>query len=243
MWLLALETTTREGSVAVLRDDAVVAARAGAADLSHAERLPADIAAVLADAGVAVSAVDLFAVASGPGGYTGLRIGLAAVQGLAMALDRPVAGVPTLPALAWAALDADAALDAVGVWLDASRGEIFGGAWARPAAAAPAWPLPLVAAPTAAAAGEIAQAWTALVPPGATPVVAACGPAPLAVLHGAGYRTVPAPAELAGTVGRIAWRMHGLGLSGPPHALVPEYVKRADVEIDRDRRAEATRAR
>ena len=105
MWLLALETTTREGSVALLRDDDVVAARPGDPALSHAERLPADFAAVLAVAGLAPSAIDLFAVATGPGGFTGLRIGLAAVQGLALSLDRPVAGVASLPALAWAAFD------------------------------------------------------------------------------------------------------------------------------------------
>lgn len=239
MWLLALETTTREGSVALLRDDTIVAARAGAADLSHAERLPADIAAVLAEAGLAASAIDLFAVASGPGGFTGLRIGLAAVQGLAMALDRPAAGVPTLPALAWAALDADPGLDAAGAWLDASRGEVFAGAWSRPLAGAAAWPLPPQMAPTAAVASDVLRAWSPLVDARVTPVVAGCGPTGLTALHDAGYRTLPRPHVLAGTIGRIAWRMHALGLSGPPHALEPEYVKRADVEIDRDRRLAA----
>lgn len=239
MWLLALETTTREGSVALLRDDTVVAERAGAPDLSHAERLPADIAAVLAEAGLTASNIDLFAVASGPGGFTGLRIGLAAIQGLAVALDRPAAGVPTLPALAWAALDADPALDAAGAWLDASRGEVFAGAWSRPPAGADAWPLPALVTASAAAAGEILARWATAVDARVMPVVAACGPAAIAALHGAGYRTLPPPARLAATIGRIGWRMHALGLSGPPHALEPEYVKRADVEIDRDRRLAA----
>ncbi|MEZ5418660.1 MAG: tRNA (adenosine(37)-N6)-threonylcarbamoyltransferase complex dimerization subunit type 1 TsaB [Vicinamibacterales bacterium] len=96
-----LDTTTRDGSVALIRNDDVVVERPGDPAWTHAERLPADLRAVLAEAGLALSEVDLVAVATGPGAFTGLRIGLAAAQGLALALDRPAAGVPTLGALAW----------------------------------------------------------------------------------------------------------------------------------------------
>ena len=242
MWLLALETTTRDGSVALLRDDVVVATRPGDPALSHAERLPADFAAVLAVAGLAPGAIDLFAVATGPGGFTGLRIGLAAVQGLALSLDRPVAGVASLPALAWAALDEDPALPHTGVWLDASRGEVFAAAYRRAAAPADGWPLEALALPTSASPDATAAAWQELVPTG-TAVVAACREPALEALTGGGYRLLTAPTQLAGTVGRIAWRMHASGLAAPPHALMPEYVRRPDVELDRDRRAAATRAR
>ncbi len=242
MWLLALETTTRDGSVALLEDDRVVAELAGDPALSHAERLPADFAAVLATAGLAPGDLDLLAVATGPGGFTGLRIGLAAVQGLALALDRPTAGVPSLPALVWAALAADPALTHAGVWLDASRGEVFAAASARPAAGAPAWPLTPVATPSAAVPGETLAAWRADVP-ATMPVVGACQPAALAALADAGHPVLAAPARLAGVVGQIAWRMHALGLTVPPHGLMPEYVRRPDVEIDRDRRAAAARPR
>ena len=242
MWLLALETTTREGSVALLRDDDVVAARPGDPALSHAERLPADFAAVLAVAGLAPSAIDLFAVATGPGGFTGLRIGLAAVQGLALSLDRPVAGVASLPALAWAAFDADPALPHVGVWLDASRGEVFAATYRRAPATSDAWPLEVMTPPTSASPDDTLAAWAGMLPAG-TSIVAACREPAQAALAGAGYRPLIAPTQLAGTVGRIAWRMHALGLSAAPHALMPEYVRRPDVEIDRDRRAAAARAR
>ena len=84
MWVLALDTTTRDGSVALIRNDTVVLARPGDPGVSHAERVPADLRAILAEAGLALGAVDVFAVATGPGGFTGLRIGLAAVQGLAL---------------------------------------------------------------------------------------------------------------------------------------------------------------
>src|SRR5256885_1879850 len=74
MRVLALDSTTRAGSVAIVDDDAVVDERAGDATRSHAERLPAEILA-LADANhTAIPSVDLFAVASGPGSFTGLRI-------------------------------------------------------------------------------------------------------------------------------------------------------------------------
>lgn len=242
MWLLALETTTREGSVALLKDDVVVAEQPGDPSLSHAERLPANLAAVLAVAGLTPSALDLLAVATGPGAFTGLRIGLAAVQGLALALDRPAAGVPSLAALAWAAFSADPHLLAAGAWLDASRGEVFAAAYARPADGAPAWPFVPYAAPSAAVPAETLAGWQDGVPAG-TPVVAACQPAAIAALQHGGYPVLPAPARLAGVVGRVAWRMHALGLTVPPHQLMPEYVRRPDVEIDRDRRAVAARAR
>ncbi len=241
MWLLALETTTRDGSVALLRDDVVVAERPGDPTLSHAERLPADFAALLAMADLAPGAIDLFAVATGPGGFTGLRIGLAAVQGLALSLDRPVAGVPSLPALVWAALDQHPALPHAGVWLDASRGEVFAAAYRRAHAGGAAWPLEALAPPTAAAPDATLAEWQGVLP-GGTSVVAACRDAAQTALGEAGYRAMSAPAQLAGTIGRIGWHMHALGLTGPPHALMPEYVRRPDVEIDRDRRAAADRA-
>ena len=242
MWLLALETTTREGSVALLKDVVVVAERPGDPALSHAERLPADFAAVLAAAGLTPGALDLVAVATGPGGFTGLRIGLAAVQGLALALDRPAAGVPSLPALVWAAFAADPGLRHAGAWLDASRGEVFAAAYARPDVGAPAWPLPALAAPSAAVPAATLAAWRDAVSAG-TPVVGACQPEALTALREAGHPTLAPPARLAGVVGRIAWRMHALGLTVPPHGLMPDYVRRPDVEIDRDRRAAAADAR
>lgn len=242
MWLLALETTTRDGSVALLRDDVVVAERPGDPALSHAERLPADFAAVLAVAGLAPSAIDLFAVATGPGGFTGLRIGLAAVQGLALSLNRPVAGVPSLPALAWAALDHAPALPHAGVWLDASRGEVFAAAYRRAAATGDPWPLEVLAPPTSASPDDTLAAWEGVLPV-ASSIVAACREPAQVALESAGYLPVFAATQLAGTVGRIAWRMHALGLTAPPHALMPEYVRRPDVEIDRDRRAAAARTR
>jgi tRNA threonylcarbamoyl adenosine modification protein YeaZ len=125
MKVLALDTTTRVGSVALVDDDRVVDERNGDNTRSHAERLPHELLAVATANGVALSTIDLFAVASGPGSFTGLRIGIATIQGLALVARRRVIGVPALDALAHvASLDlATGAL--VAAWMDAHRREVF----------------------------------------------------------------------------------------------------------------------
>jgi tRNA threonylcarbamoyladenosine biosynthesis protein TsaB len=100
---LALDTTTRGGSVAVTRGHHVLAVIHGDATRTHGERLPAELERALQAAGVTARDLELLAVASGPGAFTGLRIGLAAIQGMSMVLDRPVVAVSALDALAYAA--------------------------------------------------------------------------------------------------------------------------------------------
>src|SRR5919197_3604508 len=101
MLVLALDTTTREGSVAIVGDDRIVAERRGDASRTHAERLPSEIVDLVTAQAVAWSAIDLFAVAAGPGSFTGLRIGIATIQGLAYANDKKVVAISALDALAW----------------------------------------------------------------------------------------------------------------------------------------------
>src|SRR5581483_5517642 len=122
MRVLALDTTERIGSVALVVDDDVIEARAGDASRPHAERLPGEILTLLADHGLSVADVDVFAVASGPGSFTGLRIGIATIQGLAFVRQRPVAAVSALAQLA-AASEAPGQL--VGAWMDAHRRDVF----------------------------------------------------------------------------------------------------------------------
>src|SRR5450631_4316072 len=100
MRVLALDTTTRAGSVALVEDDRVVEEREGDSSRTHALRLPAELLRVLETRGLAIADVDLFAVASGPGSFTGLRIGIATMQGLAVVQQRRVAGISALDALA-----------------------------------------------------------------------------------------------------------------------------------------------
>jgi tRNA threonylcarbamoyladenosine biosynthesis protein TsaB len=123
MVTLALDTSTRAGGCAALSGDAVVADVAGDPARSHAERLPSDLMTVLDRGGVSLADVDVFAVAVGPGSFTGLRVGIATMQGLALAAGRPLVGVSVLDALARVAAKDGARR--VATWVDAWRGEVF----------------------------------------------------------------------------------------------------------------------
>src|SRR5262245_17667106 len=125
MRVLALDTTTRDGSVAVVEDDRVLVERGGDPARTHGERLPGDILIALHEAGLALQDVDLFAVAVGPGSFTGLRVGIATIQGLAFVGQRRVVPVSALLALAHAG-SRDLPVGArIGAWMDAHRGEVF----------------------------------------------------------------------------------------------------------------------
>src|SRR5687767_12569031 len=99
MLVLALDTTTRQGSVALARDGGALAVAAGDPGIAHGARLPGDLMRLLDAQRLRVADVDLFAVASGPGSFTGLRIGIATMQGLALANGKPLAGISALDAL------------------------------------------------------------------------------------------------------------------------------------------------
>jgi tRNA threonylcarbamoyladenosine biosynthesis protein TsaB len=99
--ILAVETSTRTGALALLDAGTVVAESRVNITVTHGERLLAAIDGVLRAARWQLADVGGFAVAIGPGSFTGLRIGLSTVKGLAFATGRPVVGVPTLDGLAW----------------------------------------------------------------------------------------------------------------------------------------------
>jgi len=101
MIVLGIETSTKTGSVAVVTEDGVIAQYSLNIEVTHSERLMTTVDRVLKDTGMVISQVDGFAVANGPGSFTGLRIGLSTVKGLVLATGKPVAAVPTLKALAW----------------------------------------------------------------------------------------------------------------------------------------------
>src|SRR5687768_8471015 len=128
MLVLALDTTTRQGSVALTRDGVVLATYAGDAAVTHGVRLPGDLVRVLDVQTLRIADVDLFAVAAGPGSFTGLRIGIATMQGLALAHSKPLAGISALDALNDALSSQASALrarDEVAIWMDAGRGQVF----------------------------------------------------------------------------------------------------------------------
>ncbi len=238
MLILALDTSTAAGSTSVSRDDQILAAQVGDPRVPHGQRLPGDLLAVLAAAGATIADVDLFGVVAGPGAFTGLRIGIAAIQGLAFATARPVVGVSALDAWAQAGVRGASPGDFVGAVMDAARQEVFTALYA----VSDGGTLAPVEGPEVGPPAAVFERWAALT---AGHVLVASGEG--AARYSEALRVsvprarVPRPEEpLAAVVARLAWRAHREGRSGPPHAVRPLYVRRPDAELARDRRAAAS---
>lgn len=119
--ILSIETATLAGSVALSEGTNILASLRGDNQTSHSNTLLSDIDSVLNRTGRTLNEVELFAVAVGPGSFTGLRIGIATVKGLAFTLKRACVAIPTLEAVAQSA---DGCERVVPV-LPAGRGEVF----------------------------------------------------------------------------------------------------------------------
>jgi tRNA threonylcarbamoyladenosine biosynthesis protein TsaB len=100
MRVLAVETSTLSGGAALLDGERIVGEYTLDVRMTHSERLMAAIDQLLTDAGWTARDLEGLAVSVGPGSFTGLRVGLSTVKGLALALSIPVAAVPTLDAMA-----------------------------------------------------------------------------------------------------------------------------------------------
>ena len=232
MMILALDTTTAAGSVALADADRLL--EVAAIDPSHpiATRVPADLVALLDRHRVTLPEIAVFAVSTGPGSFTGLRIGIATMQGLAFAEDRPLIGVSSFEALAGFA---PAGAPSIAVWIDAWRCEVYGVLYVRGADSGLEERLdPRVAPPEellrAAAASDVIDrdrldlAATVFVGDGAVT-----------------YRDrIPGPIVeptplIAGAVARIAHARAARGEAPPPHAIRPLYVRRPDAVLARER--------
>ncbi len=121
MRILALDTSSLVGTVAVLVDGVLSAEWSASVRASHGETLLPELARTLAHAGLGVSEIDLFAVGLGPGSFTGVRIGVATAKALALSERKPLVGVNSLRTLA-RGLTAGS-LRAVAV--DAHKGEVY----------------------------------------------------------------------------------------------------------------------
>ncbi len=119
--ILSLDTATLGGSICLMRGEQELASIIGSAEISHSSTLLRDVGRVLETAGVTITDIGLFAVAAGPGSFTGLRIGIASVKAMAATLGRACVGVPTLHAVARAVGTSPATV----ALLPAGRGELF----------------------------------------------------------------------------------------------------------------------
>jgi tRNA threonylcarbamoyladenosine biosynthesis protein TsaB len=230
--ILALDTTRREGSVAVARDGTVLHESAGDPAVTHGERLPGDVAHALGQAGLAIEDVDLLALAAGPGSFTGLRVGVATVQGLAFARGLQVVPVPTLEALARAASESGAASGLTAVWMDAQRGEVFAAIYDAGGRE--------VVAPQSARPLQVLDRWSArehAIRLADIDLFFGDGAAryEIAIRDALGpHASVADAPPLAGTIARMAFAQPHRAVA--PHAIVPIYVRRPDAELARDRR-------
>lgn len=122
MRVLALETSAKSVSCAVTEDGGVLARSFQCTGLTHSRTLLPMVDAMLQNAEIAPESIDLYAVAAGPGSFTGLRIGVSAIKGMAWAADKPCVGVSTLYAMAHNLAHADALLVCA---MDARRSQIY----------------------------------------------------------------------------------------------------------------------
>jgi tRNA threonylcarbamoyladenosine biosynthesis protein TsaB len=231
MRVLALDTTTRAGSLAIVEAGRIVFEIAGDPTRTHAERLPREIVEALASIGRTSADVDLFAVASGPGSFTGLRIGIATIQGLALVHGKRVAPISALRALAESAVPGLAIGQRVGAWMDAYRRDIFSALYEviLPADQGIAL-LNEVEGPVVGPPGSALERWNRI---GMPARVCGDGVTLYRSLLPDGVEAV-APPLLASTIGRLAVASYNARETVPPAGIQPLYVRRPDVEITRD---------
>src|SRR5215472_6896434 len=219
---LGLDSAGNACSAAVWRGDHVVARQFAAMERGHAETLMPMVAAVMEEAALAIAALDLIAVTTGPGAFTGVRIGIAAARGLSLASGVPALGIASFAAAAAQAPREERRGRPLLVALDSRRAEFFvqmfgvddvplaPGAMLLPTELAPRLPKePLLVAGDAAAA-----------------LAAALGRADLAVASRAGAIDAGDVARLAAAAWRPGWRP-------PPPA--PLYLRAPDTTLPRDK--------
>jgi tRNA threonylcarbamoyladenosine biosynthesis protein TsaB len=210
-YLLALDTTTEFGSVALISGGALGVEIPIHAPDGFGHVLFQQIEALLDRAGIALTEIGCYAAASGHGSFTGVRVGLTAIKGLAEAAAKPAVGVSNLRALAFFGQG-----PARATLLDARRGEVYGGMYdadLRPIAPETVAKFPV---------------WIATVPVDAEIIGTDLRPfEPLL----AGRPVLHAPRALASAVGRVAWQDWQSGHAQDPVALDANYVRRSDAEL------------
>jgi tRNA threonylcarbamoyladenosine biosynthesis protein TsaB len=203
--ILALDTTHEFGSIALRRGEELVEEVTMHAPTGFAHVLYGHLGALLVRHSVGLQDVDCFAAACGPGSFTGVRVGLACIKGLAEAEGKPAVAISNLQALATfgtAALRASV--------LDARRGEIYGGLF--DAQCAP------IGDETV---GKL-DSWLGGVPTGAEFIT---GDIDLP------FAAIRAPQALADAVAKLALAAYLAGRASDPAALDANYVRRSDAEL------------
>jgi len=214
---LAVDTTAEFGSIALLdasgiREEVLLYAPRG-----FSGPLFEQLEALLARQNVLLADIDLFAGASGPGSFTGVRIGLAAVKGLAEVLGKPAIAVSNLEALAEFGQG-----DLRATVIDARRGEVFAALFDRNGA-------PVIAETVVSF-----PRFLELLEDRECEFISTNFDPFRPALSGTRFERCPvvtAPRALAGAIGRIALRRAASGAVSDPAAIEANYVRRSDAEL------------
>ena len=226
--VLAIDTCDWRGSVAVLRDDAMLALLAHERSEEYSLWLLPAVDQVLRQAGLSMDRVSAYAVAAGPGSFTGVRVGLTTVKAWAEVYRKPAAAVSRLEAIAAQARRAPAYIAS---FVDAQRGQVFGAVYRQDADSLTLVGEEMVIAPgrfieaAAELAGGESIAW---VSPDASLIGAQEG---WKGREKRGETIELVPATLATVIGRIGLRRLQQGKSTDALALDANYVRRSDAEI------------
>ena len=250
MVILALDTTTAHGSVALTRDGRLLEAVAGDPAVRQGQRLPGDLEALLARHGLTTASVDRYAVALGPGSFTGLRVGIATIQALALVHGRPVVGLSIIDVLADLAAQRHAPLDRgmqvpgghhrpdiIIPWVDAKRGEIFAAMYVRDAddtTASPTWQA--IDGPLAVPADSLLDRWGDTLASRRVVVLGDGVPETRTRLEARlqpGSAVIDELPPLAAVMARMASVEPWARQATTPHALRPVYVRRHYAEVAR----------
>lgn len=124
MLMLAFESSAKAASVALCRDGALLGQYFQNSGLTHSVTLLPMAEALLKNNGLTAADIDIFAVSHGPGSFTGIRIGVATVKGMAWAAEKPCVGISTLEAMAWNGLSAPQG-SLICCAMDARRNQVY----------------------------------------------------------------------------------------------------------------------
>lgn len=224
--ILSLDTSSPSGSVAVLRDQAVIGVISTRGEENYSSRMFRHLEFLLNDLSVQLEQIDLFAVSAGPGSFTGLRVGLTAAKGWAEVYKKPVIGVSALEAVA---IQGHATTAGVVPVLDARRGQVYFGVYRRTDGGMRLDGEEFVVAPAEFAAkfGESAKDGAFAI---ATPDAAVISLlAPHIAVDSAAIQTVSA--VLAPSIGLIGYERAMHGYVSDALALDANYVRRTDAEM------------
>lgn len=224
MNILALDTSTMMASCAVMNEERVLGEYSLNQEMSHSEKLVPMIKVMLDDLNLKISDIDLYAVAIGPGSFTGLRIGVATIKAFAHMFDKPIIGVSTLEALAFNLPYNDIVVPMI----DARRNRVYTGIYSWESGG-----LKTIMKPDAM---EIDDLLKILYENYSRVVVTGDGvnlyfnKIEEILMHSVNYATMGLNHCKASSIGELAFIKYNDGIRDSYYTLVPDYLRKSQAE-------------